>query len=482
MRRVPAAAWACAVLACLNAICWSLITPPFQGLDEPDHFAYVQELYETGKLPSSNVNVYSAEEKTVLRDVRYLQVRQFPEAAAVSSRAEQRRLEHDLAVPLSQRGEGDAGVAASEPPLYYALETIPYALGSLGTELDRLQLMRLLSALMAGVTALFAFLFLREALPGTRWPWTVGGLGVALAPLLGEVSGGVNPDALLYAVSAAVVYCLARGFRRGLTTKLAVAISVLTAVGFLTKLNFIGLVPGLFVGLALLALRARRIAGRTAACRMLLLSVVIAISPLVPYVVSNLIAARAPLGFLTRALSLTGRHGSPLGELSYLWQLYLPPFPGMTHDFSGVFTTGQIWFDGFVGLYGWHDTVFPPWVYTAALIPATLLIALLVRAAILCRAALWRRRAELGVYAAMALGMLVLIGSSSYLTAISETGIEPEPRYLLPLVALWGAILALAARGAGRRWGPIAGAVLVLLVLAHDLAAQLLVISRYYPG
>ena len=32
-----------------------------------------------------------------------------------------------------------------------------------------------------------------------------------------------------------------------------------------------------------------------------------------------------------------------------------------------------------------------------------------------------------------------------------------EFRYLLPLVALMGAALALAARGAGRRWGPVAG-------------------------
>ena len=49
--------------------------------------------------------------------------------------------------------------------------------------------MRLLSALMAGVTALFTFLFVREALPGAPWAWTVGGLGAALAPLLGFISG-----------------------------------------------------------------------------------------------------------------------------------------------------------------------------------------------------------------------------------------------------------------------------------------------------
>jgi 4-amino-4-deoxy-L-arabinose transferase-like glycosyltransferase len=481
MRRIPLAAWACATLACLNAVCWSLITPPFEVLDEPDHFAYVQELYETGYLPASNGKVYSSEERTILSDLRYQQVSQFPEAAT-NSRAEQRRLERDLALPLARRGEGDAGVAASEPPLYYALETIPYALGSWGTELDRLQLMRLLSALLAGITALFAFLFLRETLPGSRWTWTVGGLGVALAPLLGEISGGVNPDALLYAVSAAAFYCLARAFRRGLTTRLAATIGAIIAIGFLSKLNFIGLVPGLFLGLIILARRARRTTGRSAAYRALVLAAAIAICPLVPYVISNLIANHALLGILSTTTSVTARHGSPLGELIYIWQLYLPRLPGMTHDFPGIFTTGQIWFDGFVGLYGWHDTVFADWIYTVASIPAALLAALCARALLTYRAPLWQRRAELSVYTAMGFGMLILIGVSAYLGAIRESGIEPEPRYLLPLLAPWGATLALAARGAGRRWGPAVGATLVLLVLAQDISAQLLVISRYYPG
>src|SRR5207253_1732134 len=125
----------------------------------------------------------------------------------------------DLAEPLGRccEGEEGAGVAASQPPLYYALETIPYGLGSGGTVLDRLELMRLLSALMGGLTALFAYLFVREALPGAPWAWVVGGLGVALNPLLASMSGVVNPDAMLFAVAAAIFYLLARAFRRGLT-------------------------------------------------------------------------------------------------------------------------------------------------------------------------------------------------------------------------------------------------------------------------
>jgi len=56
----------------------------------------------------------------------------------------------------------------------------------------------------------------------------------------------------------------------------------------------------------------------------------------------------------------------------------------------------------------------------------------------------------------------------------------PESRYLLPLVALFGAALALAARGAGRRWGAATSALIVVALVAHDLFSQLQVIARYY--
>ena len=41
----------CAAIALLNALAWSIITPPFQGKDEVDNFAYVEQIAETGTLP-----------------------------------------------------------------------------------------------------------------------------------------------------------------------------------------------------------------------------------------------------------------------------------------------------------------------------------------------------------------------------------------------------------------------------------------------
>jgi 4-amino-4-deoxy-L-arabinose transferase-like glycosyltransferase len=480
LRRIPTAAWVCALVACLNAACWSLITPPFQVPDEPSHFAYVQELAQTGSLPRTREESFSPAEEIALDDLNQPQLRYNPQAHTIFTQAQQRQLEHDLALPYS-RVSPNAGVATSEPPLYYALETIPYYLGSGGTILDSDALMRLFSSLMAGLTALFAFLFIRETLPGAPWAWTVGGLGVALAPLLALMSGAVNPDAQLYAVSAALCYCLGRGFRRGLTPKLAVAIGATVAIGFLTKLNFLGLIPGTVLGLIILTGRAARTSKRMA-CISVASAFAVAGSPICLYVTANLLAGRPPVGTLSNGISLTGAHGSILKEASYIWQFYLPKLPGMHSYFPHLSTTIQLWFDNFVGLYGWFDTVFPAWVYKLALIPAGLIAALVVSALIGGHRSVRGRICELSVYLALTIGLMALVGANDYLGFPSRATEYAQPRYLLPLLALYGATLALAARGAGRRWGPVVGASIVVLFIAHDLFSGLLEISRYYYG
>ncbi len=337
--------------------------------------------------------------------------------------------------------------------------------------------MRLLSALMGGLTALFAFLFVREALPRARWASTVGGLGVALVPLLGFMSGTVNPDAMLYTVTAALFYLLARAFRRGLSHKGALALGGVIAIGFATKLNFVGIAPGAILGLVLLGVRAARTQGRTAYA-WLGGALALAISPALLYVAIHLASGEAAFGIVSRALA--GTRGSPLAELSYIWQFYLPRLPGMHSDFMGLFTTQQIWFKGYVGLYGWLDTAFPAWVYEFASIAALVILALCARGVLLAAATISGRLSELAVYAAIGVGLLLLIGADSYMVFPSVNAEFGQARYLLPLLPLLAIVLALAARGAGRRWGPSAGAAIVVLFLAHDLFSQLQVVARFY--
>jgi 4-amino-4-deoxy-L-arabinose transferase-like glycosyltransferase len=480
VRRVPLALWI-ALVATLNAACWSFVTPPFQVSDEPSHFAYVKQLAETGRAPSSSLGPFSEEESIVLAGVRFLQVGGEPGFPTIATQAEQRELEGELAsaARLPRDGSENASVATSEPPLYYAVEAIPYLIASHENLLERLQLMRLVSALMAGLTALFVFLFVREALPGEPWAWTTGGLAVGLLPLLGSMSGAVNPDSMLYAVSAALFFCLARAFRRGLSRRLAVAIGVVCAIGLLTKLNFVGLVPGALAGVVILSLRVARTSRLEAVIR-LALACAIAASPILFSLATGVLADHDALHGITESVSGIAPHGSLLAKLEYAWELYLPKLPGMANDFPSVFTPVQLWFNGFVGLYGWGDTPFPGWVYDLALLPAGIVVCLAVRALAGQRKALRGRASELCVYLLIVGGVMAMVAASSYGVFPTRDAEYAHVRYLFPLLAPLGLVFVLAARGAGRRWGPAVGVLIVLLVLAQDVFSQLLVISHYY--
>ena len=154
LRRIPTAAWVCALIAFLNASAWALIVPPFQGKDEVDHFAYVEQLAESGTLPENgNENgKYSPQESLVLQGLHFPEIAHSPQTPAISTHEEQQILNEDVHAGESLQGSGEAGVATPEPPLYYVLQIVPYELAR-GNILTQLQLMRLVGALFgAGVS------------------------------------------------------------------------------------------------------------------------------------------------------------------------------------------------------------------------------------------------------------------------------------------------------------------------------------------
>ena len=85
---------------CVNAVCWSLITPPFQVVNESEHIAYVKQLADIGRLPKAT-GEFSREEAIALRDLRLQTVAEEPQNRTIASRAQQVSLEHDLLGPRS---------------------------------------------------------------------------------------------------------------------------------------------------------------------------------------------------------------------------------------------------------------------------------------------------------------------------------------------------------------------------------------------
>jgi len=478
---VPRAAWICALVGVLNAIAWGVIVPAFQVPDEQSHYAYTEYLVQHGRPPASAAHdTYSTSEQNALDALKFLEMQFQPEQEAIWSAREQADMRAALEQPATRRdGDGAAKEVGAEPPLYYALEAVPYALASGGTVLDRIQLMRALSALLAGATVLFAFLFVRAALPAVPETWSVGALGVAFVPMFGFMSSGVNSDALLYAASAALFAAIAHAFRHGLSRGRAAAIGAALGAALMTKFNALGLVPG--TALALLVLGARREGTlRPRALVLPALALALAAAPMLLEMALNAsVWDRPVVGATASNFDASTLHPALGMAASYLWQFYLVPLPGMTHYLSGV-PFYHYWLRGFVGWFGWIDTTFGALVYEVALLPLVAIALLAGRTLLRARGRLRARRGELLSYALLALGLLGFIGVASYISYLRYGESIAQTRYLFPLLPLYGAGLALAARGAGRRWTPALGTAIVVLAIAHTLFSQLLTIWRYY--
>jgi 4-amino-4-deoxy-L-arabinose transferase-like glycosyltransferase len=479
--RLPLAAWLCVGVGLLNGAAWSLIVPPFHVPDEIVHFAYVQHLAETGDAPRHVTGrQLSDEEQRTLEALRFFGVVGNRDARPIWTATGERQLESVLDAGLDRVGDGASSTAVNNPPLFYALQVVPYTAASGGTLLDQVLVMRLLSVLLSALTVLAVFLFLREVFPGTPWAWTVGALAVAFQPLFAFISTGVNNDSGLYLVSAVLFLALARTLRHGLTTRRAAAIGAVVGLGLVTKLTFVAFVPAVALALLLLVVRDR--ADRGAALRRALVVAGVALVPVLVYLGLNQLWEREVYGGLSGGESFTefvGRAGSLREKVSYVWQLYLPRLPFQADLFPGV-PARNLWLNGLIGTFGWLDYGFGPGAYEAGFYVAVALGALATVGAVRGRMALWRRRGELAVYALAAVGLMVVIGQMGYTAHVGSPHPFEQARYLLPLLPLYAAVIVLAARGAGPRWGRVVGVAVVLLLATHGLLAQLLTLARYY--
>jgi 4-amino-4-deoxy-L-arabinose transferase-like glycosyltransferase len=484
LSRPPSAAWWCAAVAFLNVAVWSAVVPPFQVPDETSHVAYVQQLAETGEVPNdADAGVFSDEAARLLEALQFSSTVGRPAEGTIWSESEDQSVDQVEDASLTGSNAGGIQSNSNQPPLYYLLGAGVYWASPSDGLLDRLVLLRLLSAALAAITTLFVFLFLREVL-AERWTWTVGALAVAFQPTFGFISGGVTPDALLFASSAALFLMLARVFRHGLTLERGVVLGAVLAVGALAKLNFLALIPGALAGLLLLAWRSHdrvrvlRAVGVTGG--------VLALAGLVYVAVNAGLWDRSAWGggLAVAGTNVTGGSDGAVSiglaeRLGYTWQLYLPRLPFMNDQFA-YFPPYTTWFKGGIGFFGWLDTPFPNWAYTLALVIAVPLALLAVLTVVQRRHVLLEHWPELVTYGLMVAGLLVSIGFSG-VRYRNDTGfIFEQTRYLLPLLPLYATAVALAALGAGRRLGRPLGAVIVVLAMGHGLFAQLLVIGRFY--
>ncbi|HWH10443.1 MAG TPA: DUF2142 domain-containing protein [Solirubrobacteraceae bacterium] len=459
-------------------VSWSLVTPPFQAPDEQDHFAYVQQLAETGKAPSQSAALppWSSALTIALQSIRSLAANEQADGRPPWLPLDVRAWAAANRLDPSRKDGGGITTAATHGPIYYGVETVAYDLA--GTSIwSQLTATRLMSGLISALAVVLVLLAAREVAP-TRHLFAVGAaLLVCLNPMFTFIGASVNNDVGVNAAAALFLFLIVRAIRRGLSLPLAAALGLTLGVTPIIK----GTSYTLWVvaALALLALLARE---RT---RTVLVGVVAATLALVLVQLAWSDVA-ADFG---RTTFTTPGGGAPISaslwstarlSLGYLWQIFLPPLPGMVDHYPlSSWPAYTIYVVRGWASFGWYDIIFPRIVY--AVIMAGI-VATGVAGVIFAR----RHRACVKenwvlILTLTATPVIVVAGVERAFATPGQRGIIAEMgRYLFPAIGA----LAILAVGSFRAWGDLwatritTGVIVSAMILTY--ASQLLTLRGFY--
>ncbi len=476
------------VIAAANGCCWALITPVFEAPDEVDHFAYVQSLVERGQTPSDNPGSpllrWSTSEGTALEGVNFATDHQSDTSRPPWLASEERAYETRRAQlhPQAKNGGGYT-TSAVHGPLYYLALAPAYLATRHASVFSQLTLMRMASALIGALVALFAFLLARELAPGRPWLGVLAALLVAYEPMYGFVSGIVNNDVGVNAGAAALELLLIRMLKRGITIPWGVLTgAVLVALPNIkgTGLSLYPVAALVFVG-ALWRHHSRRDLRGWAA---LAVTALVA-NELAVHALDSLRHAEGTPGAATSAISSNAGsanealHNIP-GYLSYLWQAVLPRLPFMAPHFpAGVHPGMVIFIERGWAAFGWYDVLFPHWVYLVILAAVLAVVPLACWA--LRREWTWVRAHWMEVLAVLAMPAAVVAGfEAAYYTPGVRPVIAEFGRYAFPGIAPLALIAVGALHAFGRRRMLWVGTGVLIAMMFLSYASQLLTLTAFY--
>jgi hypothetical protein len=250
---------------------WATLIPPWLAPDEFAHFSYISHLIENGRIPNDHEP-----------DTRYPPIT--PEADALCSatfcsdlstlgsapghptRREALPYEHDFAaarmysLPPAQRKTSGAGPGTNYPPLYYLYAAAFYGTVHSAPVVDRLLAVRVGTAFLTSLCAVFAYLFALELRRDHAWGRCLG-LCVALMPMHAFIGSSVNNDAAFFATTAALCWLSARVWLvPSLTLQLVGSLGLVCGLALLSKPTT---VPVVVVTVLVLAVRLLRDANKS---------------------------------------------------------------------------------------------------------------------------------------------------------------------------------------------------------------------------
>jgi hypothetical protein len=480
LRRPPAPLGALLALTALVGVAWALVTPVFQAPDENSHFAYVQSLGERFQLPGDEKRQKASTEQDVAASVSNADqaAAQLPVRMEWSRDAYERWRARARAFPHSARTDGGgANPAASNPPLYYLYEAVPYRVAEGGDLFTRVLVLRLASVLWLLATVVGVWLLVGELLGRDRLAQLTAAGTAGLLPMLAFVSASINPDAMLYAVWSFALWLGVLILRRGLTPARAAWLFALVGLGCVVKATSYALLPGAALVLAVGLWRTRPAGSRPALRAVAAAAGGLLLTLGIWFVIARLSDRPAA----AQVADAAGHAQLSVREfVSYVWQFYLPRLPFMNPSLlhSDGLPVYAVWLKTGWGAFGWLEVRFASPVYPLlALVTAAVAIVALV--------GLWRARRSVDPW--VVLFFVVIAGAllfglhwTEYRLLRSGAGPFNVGRYLFPMIGVAGLAVAQTVRMLRPAWRPGGAALVLSGLFVLNLYSLALMVVRFY--
>jgi hypothetical protein len=471
-RRVPRPLLVLLVVAVVEALTWICVMPPLQGPDEVNHFAYTQKIVEAhtipwqaiGAAPPEGTQASSTELSGALATAGIYSSWGNPDGRPAGTRIDERlwdRLERGYS--HSERADGGFTSSMAYPPVYYLYEAVPYLATSSASLFDRAFAMRLANLPLLVVVLVFSWLVAGELLGRRRWLQILATAAVVLQPQLIHMTATVNPDIALAAIWCPALWLMIRILRAGPTRARVVWLVVLAVLSTFTHARGVAL---LLPVVTTLAIAWRRRSAAPWAGRALLAGLAALYA-----------ATLVTLAYYATAGDVSLQRMRQVG--SYLWQFYLPRLGFMT-PVEPHWGIRQAFIDRLFGGYAQLEVSPPGWVLTAVTVAAVVTVVSALVGMVLHRPAGRRAGDVLAVLVVAVVGYLLLLHAAAFRSLLHVPDPVITGRYLLGLMPLYGAGIALAVGWLPRRIAVPAGVVVLVGLTVLQVDALALMLTRFY--
>jgi len=220
------------------ALAYSVVVPPFEGLDEIEHFGVTRYVADTGQLPvqgDPSLAAYYIHQEASQPPLYYLLAGPFLRATGISTANTASHL-----IPNPYVTCGAESIRADKATLRHDpfVETFPWR-----TALLALHLLRALSVVLEAFTVAGVYAIARRVFPHGQGVALLAAALTAFNPQFLIVGSGVNNDNIATPVITWAVYLAIVVLEEGLVFRRALALGALIGLGALSKLTGLLLMP-----------------------------------------------------------------------------------------------------------------------------------------------------------------------------------------------------------------------------------------------